>query len=101
MCNGQNISQWGIDQNTELMFRLCNLLCLQAFVSGVSFYETKYLSEFCVIHQFCISLEVHTCWWVNLRQEQHSRSVNGCGARVVCTLFTVSMKFAVIYPVLF
>jgi len=45
MCNGQNMSQWDIDQNTELLFRLCNLLCLWAFVSGVSFHETKCVSE--------------------------------------------------------
>jgi hypothetical protein len=55
MYNGQNVSQWGIDQYTELSFRLCNLLCLEAFVRGVSFHEAKCLSE------FCISLEVHAC----------------------------------------
>jgi hypothetical protein len=45
MCNGQDMSQWGIPQNTDLLFRLCNLLCLQAFVPGVSIHETKCLSE--------------------------------------------------------
>lgn len=90
MHNGQNMSQWGIDQNAELLLRLCYLLCLQAFVPGVSIYETKCLSEIWVIYRFFISLEVHTCWRVNLSKEQRSRSVNDWSKGCLYPLHCVS-----------
>jgi hypothetical protein len=45
VCNGHNMSQWDREQNTELLFRLCNLLSAGFFVPGVSVHETKCLSE--------------------------------------------------------
>lgn len=101
MCNGQNMSQWDIDQNTELLFRLCNLLCLEAFVPGLSVHETKCLSEVSSYSQILYCIGGAHLLVMNLRKEQHVRPVNGCGARVVCTPSTVSAKFAVIYHILF